>query len=184
MKFVLPFFIYVFFCSSVIARQEHLFYLPDKLSYVFWKCKDDICNIFLKRKDTKDVLILKKTPFPTIKVLDDNLIELFFSCGSPCNYTIFLNIKNDISKPFNFVVAVDAKRQIVVAATRTNQLVIYNIFDKQQRPIFTIEKNWSPTATLFSAIIEAKFVNNDLYIKYLNGVRFKEKMELIHGVIK
>ncbi len=48
-----------------------------------------------------------------------------------------------------------------------------------KNPILRIEKNWSPAATLYNDIIEAKFIDNTLHIKYLEGKNFNEKEEVI-----
>lgn len=170
-----------FFSSVSFSNPRNIFKLPDNSGNIFWKCGDDQCNIYLQKKNSDSILLLRKTPSPSVSALNKNLVKLFFSCGSPCNYTIFYNSKNKISLSFEFVIAVDAKRELVVVAEK-NQLVAYKIFDSAKTPIFRVKRDWSPSAALFSDIIEAKFVDNAFYIKYVEGVNFKEKVEKIDNL--
>ncbi|CEG56773.1 hypothetical protein [Legionella fallonii] len=66
-----------------------------------------------------------------------------------------------------------------MVVAESNHLVAYNMFGKLKKPLYSIKRNWSPTATLYSSIIEAKFINNTLYVKYLEGKNFEEKSEVI-----
>ena len=70
-------------------------------------------------------------------------------------------------------------RQSLIIAEE-NYLVGYNIFnDDGKKPLFRIKRNWSPTAALFTAILDAKFSKNILYIRYLEGKNFSTKIETI-----
>lgn len=170
-----------FFSRDIFSNQTKKFYLPDKSGFIFGQCDNNLCDIFLKKKTTDTYLVLKNSPYPSIKSLNKNLIELFFSCGSPCNYTIFYSSSKGISKSFEFVVAVDIKKDVVVIAEE-NELVGYKIFNNTKTPLFRIKRNWAPTATLFTAILKAKFIHNSLRIKYLEGKNFDTKVEVIHKI--
>lgn len=165
---------------EVFADQKNIFNLPNKGGQIFWKCDNELCNTYLKLQNKNPIIILEKGPSPTVDVLDRNLVRLFFSCGSPCNYTIFYDAKNGLSRAFEFVVALNTTKEIVLIAEKKH-LVAYKIFDKTKRPLFSIKKDWSPTVTIFNDIIEAKFIKEGLYIKYLQGPNFIEKDEIIHG---
>lgn len=102
--------------SSVFAQSEKKFYLSDKSGTITWNCHDNLCNIFLHKKNTKKQLILKNWPIPSVKSLNQKLTELFFSCGSPCNNTIFYDPNRGLSLPFQYVVAVDSEKEMVVVA--------------------------------------------------------------------
>lgn len=171
----------VFFSCNVFSIQKNIFYLPNNMGQIFWECEHDLCNTYLKARTERMVIISKKSSSPSIDALNENLVKLFFSCGSPCNHTIFYDAKIGVSRSFEFVVAVDSKREIVVI-TENNHLIAYKIFGNAKEPLFSVKKDWSPTATLFSNIIEAKFVNDGFYIKYLEGKDFHEKEEIINGV--
>lgn len=166
------------FSYKLYAEQKNIFYLPNKEGQIFWKCSDGLCTTYLQIKTEKPVSLLEKGPSPKIDELDGKLVRLFYSCGSPCNYTIFYDAKNGVSRAFEFTVAINPMEKIVVIAEKKS-LVAYKIFDKTQRPLFSVKKDWSPVATLFSDIIEAKFIKDGLYIKYLQGPNFIEKDEII-----
>ena len=100
--------------------------------------------------------------------LGRNLVSLYFSCGSPCNYTAFYDSEIGLSKLFEFAIATNIKSKVVLVA-ESDQLVAYNIFGRERRPLYTIKRDWSPAAALPNVIINAEFVKNDLYIKYLRG---------------
>lgn len=170
------------FSGEVISEQKNIFYLPNKTGRIFWKCDHDSCNTFLKVNTESTVVISEKSSSPSITALNKNLVRLFFSCGAPCNYTIFNDSNKGVSRAFEFVVALDTMREIVVIA-ENNRLVGYKIFDNFKKPLFSIKRNWSPTATLFSNIIEAKFIDHGLYVKYLEGDDFNEKEETFHNLI-
>jgi len=171
----------VFFSCEAFSEQKNPFNIPNKTGRIFWKCDHDLCNTYLKIKNKNIIVISEKSSSPSVVALNKNLISLFFSCGSPCNYTMFYDAKNGVSRSFEFVVVVDAKREIVVLA-ENNQLIAYKIFDNVKSSLFSIKRNWSPTATLFGDIIEAKFVDDGLYVKYLEGRDFHEKEEIIHNL--
>ena len=175
---LLPILIGAFF-NNAFSAKINKFFLPDNSGYIWEECDNDLCDIYLKKKNANKVRLLHNTVPPSIKTLSKDLISLYFSCGSPCNYTIFFDSKFGISNSFEFVIAVGLKNKMVVVAEK-NHLVVYKMFDKLQRPLFSIERNWSPTATLYSSIIEAKLINNILYVKYLAGKNFEEKMEKIN----
>ena len=71
-------------------------------------------------------------------------------------------------------------KQEIVLVAESKYLVGYKIFDPRQKPVISIKRNWAHTAALYSAIIDAKFIDNSLYIKYLSGKNFKEEEEFIH----
>lgn len=169
----------IFFSCKVFSDKKHVFNLPDKSGYIFWKCESDLCTIYLKKKVANKVILLEKISSPSVAALSKHLVKLFFSCGSPCNYTMFYNSNMGLSKAFEFAVAVDAKRAVVVLA-ENNELVAYKIFDNTKKSLFSVKRDWSPTVTLFSDIIEAKFVDDALYVKYLEGKNYNEKIEIIH----
>lgn len=165
------------------SKQNNTFFLPDKSGYISWECEAGICTLYLNKKNSNQSILLEKVPSPSIEPLGNSLIKLFFNCGSPCNYTFFYDSKIGLSQPFEFEVAVDAGRKVVVVA-QENDLAAYKIFDKQKKILFSISRNWSPTVALYNNIIGAKFIENSLRVEYLEGKDFKEKTEVFHDIIK
>lgn len=90
----------IIYSSIIFSNPNTKFPLPDKLGFFFWKCHQSICNVFLKKKGIPRTLIAKDVPYPKIQLLNKSTVELFFSCGSPCNYTMFYNSQKGISKSF------------------------------------------------------------------------------------
>ena len=180
-KLLIIFFVSMFTVIRVNAfsKQKKYIYLPDKSGFycleVWWR---SLYGLFSTKKWRYDNST-KNSPSPKVEALNESLIRLFFSCGSPCNYSVFYDSKKGISKSYEFAIAVDIKREIIVVAEKNN-LVAYKIFDKFKKRIFSIKRDWSPTAILFSDIIESKFIGDILYIKYLQGSDYREKTEKIH----
>lgn len=172
----------VFFSCDTFSESKNNFCLPNGEGNIFWECEQDLCNTYLKLNKKKSVIISENSSSPSIDILNKNLVRIYFSCGSPCNYTIFYDGNNGVSKPFELAIALDVKRKIVLLAKK-NHLVAYKIFENLKKPLFSIKRNWSPTATLFGDIIEAKFIDDGLYIKYLEGKNFNEKEEVIHSLV-
>ncbi len=170
-----------FLSCETYSEETHSFNLPSQAGQILWRCNQGLCNTYLKLKNNDKVVIAENSSPPSVASLDENLISIFFSCGSPCNYTKYYNIKKGISRPFEFAVAVDTKRKIVILAKKNN-LVAYNMFTDIKKPLFSIKRNWAPTVALYSDIIEAKFIKGALYIKYLEGDRYFEKEEVIHNL--
>jgi hypothetical protein len=158
--------------------NKNKFFLEDRSGYIFWKCPKEICTIYFKDKNNHEVMLLKDKPIPSIESLDKNLAQLFFSCGSPCNYSFFYDSSIGVSASFEFVVAVNTPLRIVIVA-RNNELIGYKMFERINKPIFVIKRHWSPAITLYNDIIEANFSDHILSIKYLAGSKYKEKMEVI-----
>ena len=169
----------IFFSGNLLAAINK-FYLNDKSGFIFWKCKNNQCNIFLKKEHSEEI-ILKNTPPPSIHAIN-NLITFFLVADIPCNYTFFYNSNKGISKSFEFVIAVNIENEIVVVA-ENNLIVGYKIFNSK-KPVFCIKRDWSPTSSLFSAIIKAKFIGKNLYLKYLKGKNYSETIEVIHNLKK
>ena len=94
---------------------------------------------------------------------------------------MFYDSNRGLSRAFEFAVAVNIKRAIVVIA-ENNQLVAYKIFDSSKKSLFSIKRDWAPTVTLFSDIIDAKFDDHSFYLKYLEGKNFTEKVDVIYNL--
>lgn len=167
--------------SNTFSSQKNKFLLPDKSGYVFWKCDTDFCTIYLKKKNTSPEILIEKSSSPRVESLNKNLVKLFFSCGSPCNYTFFYDSKIGLSQAFEFAITEDISRNVVLVAEKNN-LVAYKIFDKNKKKLFYFKRNWSPTVALYTCIVEAKFRNDSLYVKYLEGNNFKEKEEVFDNI--
>ncbi len=118
-----------FLVSAVaLANHQSFFNFPDKLGSIFWNCESQLCNVYLKKRGTAKILIMKDAEEPVVEVLSKGLVSIFFSCGSPCNYTIYYDLENRISRPFEFVIAIDVEQELV-SVVEKNQLIIYKIFD-------------------------------------------------------
>ena len=131
------------FGNNVFSAQKNRFYLPDKSGYIFWKCNREDCDIYLKIKNVNSVILLKNSLFPSVEALSEHLVRLFFSCGSPCNYTVFFDSKTGISQSFEFEVAVDIQHAVVVVA-ENNHLVGYRSLTKKKNLYLVLKEIGHP----------------------------------------
>lgn len=171
----------IFFTNEAFSYSKSPYILPNKTGYFLWTCEQGVCNTYLKLNNKTKETVSERSSLPSIQKLNSNLTSLFFSCGSPCNYTKYYDIKKGLSSSFEFTVAIEPQNKIVLLA-KGNKLIAVKIFDPTSPPLFTITRDWSPTVALYNNIIEAKFSDDTLYIKYLEGKNFTEKEETIHGL--
>lgn len=107
------------------------------------------------------------------------MAEIIIPCGSPCNYTIFYDVKEGVSGPFEFVLAVNIEKKAIARAGLSN-ILINNIFLNPEKTIMKIDRNFGETAALVLVIEEAHFTKSgNLFIRYLSGNNYVPKEEII-----
>jgi hypothetical protein len=118
-------------------------------------------------------------PEPTVTWHNNSLAEITIPCGSPCNYSIFYDVKEGVSGPFEFVLAVNVEKKAIARAGLSN-ILINNIFLDPERTIMEIDRNFGETAALVLVIEEAHFTKSgNLFIRYLSGKNYVRKEEII-----
>lgn len=116
---------------------------------------------------------------PIIKDCNNGIKEIGISFGSPNYYCRFVDLINQraSSRSFYNPVAIDLRQQYI-AATDKKSIMIYRIFGNP-KALKMIERNYS-SAGVFSAVIKARFLSGrKLYLKYMEGKKFKEKEEIV-----
>lgn len=116
---------------------------------------------------------------PTLIEHSNELVEARVSCGSPCNYSYFVDLENDtISRAFEYVIGLNINRH-VVATAEEDDISLYNIF-REGKMLQKIKLDFAPVAALVTAIEEVRFTEDgDLYIRYLSGGDFKTKEDTV-----
>lgn len=110
---------------------------------------------------------------------NNSLAEVIISCGSPCNYSIFYDVKKGASAPYEFVLAVNADKQIIARAGKSH-ILINNIFQNHNKVFVKINRQFAETAALVFVIEEAHFTKKgNLFIRYLSGKNYVQKEETI-----
>jgi hypothetical protein len=132
-------------------------------------------KLFDKNKKVIDETTVPKEPH--VSKLENDIIQVTISYGSPFYTTYFYNTKaNLISKAYDTPVLIDKDKIVFV---QNKKLIVSDIFDKA---IYfkEVERNFSETVPPSSAIVSAKFINsNELQIDYYEGKDFTEKSEII-----
>lgn len=156
---------------------------PDNMHKIVWDCKTEPhnsniytreCKIFAVDVNGKKEWIHRQSdlPEPTVKWHDNSLAEIIIPCGSPCNYSIFYDVKKGVSVPYEFVLAVNADQQIVARAGKSH-ILINNIFNDHNKVIMKIKRKFAETAALVLVIEEAHFTKSgNLFIRYLSGSNY------------
>ncbi len=143
-------------------------------------CKKEYgCNVDVIF-ETKKINIFKNYPFePSVKWFSEKVAEIELSCGDPCKNSIFVDFSQEkISDPYENVLSVQISKNVFVSAVK-NKIFIRKIFNDSNKQII-IDRNFSPVASLPSAIEEIKFVNStSLYMRYLKGNSFETVEEFI-----
>jgi hypothetical protein len=115
---------------------------------------------------------------PILTYYNDELTGITVSLGNPNSLTIFHDQKKKIvSTAFENVFAVEADKQLIIYC-ENNKIAVKNIFSIE-KPFFII-RDYSPTASIFSAINEIKFIQPDkIKMSYMVGPNFTDKEEII-----
>lgn len=151
--------------------------VPLEEFYSIYKNEDGIYTVKLFDKNKKVVDETTVPKEPHINKLENEIIQVTISYGSPFCTTYFYDTKaNLISQAYDTPVFIDKGKIVLV---QSKKLIISDIFDKALY-FKEIERNFSETVPPSSAIISAKFVNsNELQIDYYVGKDFTEKSEII-----
>jgi hypothetical protein len=119
---------------------------------------------------------------PGVTEHDSGLVEITINCGSPCNYSYFVDLKTRrISAVFQFALAVEPTRKMVaVAKTKKEQFIIRKIFSPDDI-VATVERDFAPTAALPTAIEKIEFRSKDtLKLVYLTGKSYEKTSETVY----
>ncbi len=114
---------------------------------------------------------------PVVDILENNIVKISISLGSPNNYTYFYDVgKNIISDVYYNPLLIENEKIVYMEG---NSLIVSHIIDKTI-VYAQIERNFSPTAEPSLAILKVEFVDsNTLHIEYFEGSDFDEKSEVI-----
>jgi len=145
------------------------------------------CDIYVQTNTGKKVLIIKREAYNEVQekigfqYYSKNLAAIVESCGSPCNYSTFVNLDTgSIAKiPFFLVMAVDAKHGLVAYPDDAKgEIIIANIYDSNKNMI--IKRSFSPVASL-AISANVKFLRDRAAIElnYPEGKDYKDVTEVI-----
>lgn len=128
---------------------------------------------------TETKLIYKvpgKSRTPTIDRLATNLVEVLFSCGSPCSYSTYARTDTgQIDGPYFLKIYFDPKAEAVFYVGDGNRLARKVLFT-ENKPQYYELPDVSPTAVLSLAIkdISAR-PDGTVVVRYLAGKDYSEK---------
>lgn len=127
-------------------------------------------------KNNKRVYTQEFPKEPYVVMVEDSILKVTVSVGSPANYTGFYDIKNTRSSYeyfFNLISYCEEKASFMDG----NKLIITNVFDKSKL-YKEIERDFPFVAS--GAVREVNFIGpNKINIKYLYGKDLVEKEEII-----
>ena len=132
-------------------------------------------KLFDKNKNVVDETTVPKEPH--VNKLENDIIQVIISYGSPFYTTYFYDTKADlISQAYDTPVLIDKGKIVLV---QSKKLIVSDIFDKALY-FKEVERNFSETVPPSSAIVSVKFINSDeLQIDYYEGKDFTERSEII-----
>jgi len=156
---------------------------PDNINRIVWECKTEPHNSSIYTRECKIYAVgisgekewihkQSDLPEPTVKWHNNSLAEVIIPCGSPCNYSIFYDVKKGASEPYEFVLAVNSDQQIIARAGKSH-ILINKIFQNHHKVIMKIKRKFAETAALVLVIEEAHFTKaGKLFIRYLSGSNY------------
>ena len=113
-------------------------------------------------------------PPSLIKWHNNYLVEIFFSCGTACGSSVFVNIYTNEEKSYPTALAVDKKRD-VLAFEGDGLIMVAKIFDENKN--FIINRDFS---IAYPFTKKAKFTSSGtLLISYMTGKEYLDKTEEI-----
>jgi hypothetical protein len=135
-------------------------------------CNKEKCSTFVALKNGTRIFAGEYPKEPFCQLATSNLLQLTISCGSPCNYTSYINLTKGIqSKSYFMVLAIDTLHEWV-AFCDTSDIKISSIFDSIGTPI-SIKRNYSPSATMSTVVDSASFTNTMKFVfHYYTGKDF------------
>lgn len=158
--------------SSIVVAQEVA--LPN----IKQTCDELVssCSITLKTADNRLIEILTDHPWRSeIIHHSETLIEIKSSCGSPCSFSSFVDLKSEKFDTIHMPV-VFSNRYNLVAFTDGNLLKIKPLFNNNTS---ILKADFSPVAALTSAIKNAEFFSDsELSLTYLSGKNYKSKTKI------
>ena len=136
------------------------------------KCSQEKCSTFVFLKNGTKIFTGEYPKEPFCRLIASHLLQLTISCGSPCNYTSYINLTSGLqSKSFFIVLAVDTLHERV-AFCDTGDIKISSLFDSTQSPI-SIKRNYSPSAVMSTVVDSAFFKENGVFVfQYHTGQDF------------
>lgn len=111
---------------------------------------------------------LAQLPRPRVIWHSATFAEARFDCGRPCTVSYFFEARRHLlSQPRWFVLDVDLRRQLLVAAEE-RALVVRQIFSG--RVVARIERPWAPAPSLVDVLVSLRFdPDGRLSLTWLRG---------------
>jgi hypothetical protein len=136
------------------------------------KCVDGKCSTFVLLENSNKMFAGEYTKEPSCKLVSRNLLEILTSCGSPCNYSVFIDLASGRrSIPFFMALALDTLHEFV-AFCDTNDIKIAAIFDTSRTPI-AVDRPYARSATMSTVVDSATFRENGIFVfHYYSGRDF------------
>jgi hypothetical protein len=162
---------------SVPAATSGAASAPD----VRWSCPQedpDHCAVEAVGSDGS-VRLIYEGPLRSPAVLwhGEEIAEFRTSCGSPCSTSWFVDFSGSrTSRPFQDVIAVDAKERRIAVAAGT-QIEVWRMFGAE-KPDRVVRRDFAPVAALVAAVRSARFEPGVLRLSYL-GAGYEEREESI-----
>lgn len=143
------------------------------------KCSTGSCSTFVRLNNGKHIFAGEYPKEPSITFINKNIAQILLSCGSPCNYTTYIDLENGLkSKPFFLVVAVDSLGRYVAYCSQKG-LCIAPIFDSSMKPL-VITRDYSPAVSVFTVVDSVSFhIGDKLVFKYLSGKDQNNKWDTV-----
>lgn len=134
-------------------------------------------KLTLYNKNKEVIKDIKYDRYPYVNIVDNNILGVMVSFGSPDNVTFYYNTETgDISQGYENVKLAEEGKVIYMVK---DKLIISDIFDKNKY-YKEIVRNFSPAAASCYVLKEAKFVKtNMLFITYFVGENYDERSETI-----
>lgn len=166
---LLSFVLFVFSLSSHAA--ESMAHNARRDMGVEYSCDDSKCSAWFVSEGVRKPLVQSiKTQDIFVKWLSADLVDVYWSCGSPCQMHIYAGV-HGISRLFDSTLAVDPQRECALHPTESG-LGVSAIFSKSRKPFFEVKYNDhkynfnTQSADVSSGIVATYLDNGTFRLKY------------------
>lgn len=138
----------------------------DDIFNVELKCKDrdqENCDV-IKKSNKKTTFILKKMRYPQVDRISPNVYHVYGSCGSPCQYHIFIS-RSQEDQTKEFIALNENNNCLIESDSKNNFIYARNLFNKNRKKIVNLknkEFNNVPIDTaIYNSFQEKSYFDNE-----------------------
>ncbi len=143
---------------------------------VYSRCTSQVCSLFTISKFGKEVFIDEGSWSTTVRRVADHIYGIHSSCGSPCSNDLFYSTATERRGGFYPDVIATDTNHLLIARLEYDTIVVECMFHCDRKPDY-FTPAFSPVAAYVSAVREARFQGDKLFLTYATGNNYEDKVD-------